>query len=132
MIRLRDVPLRTKLYALVIGYSVLVAGVLVLAGVLLRTYRVNGPVYDEIATYHRLTNDIEPAVLNIGIVYLYLQEVDSLTDPNDVRAAVEKVREFEAKYLESRAYWLSPGKLPDGDIRRGLETTAYTPAADVL
>lgn len=132
MPHLRDVSLRTKLYALVIGYSVLVAGVLVLAGVLLRTYRINGPVYEEIATTARLINDTEPASYNLGIVYLYLQELDSISDPAEIRETVQKVQDFETKYMEKRAYWLAPGRLPDGDIRRALDTGTHPSAAEIL
>ncbi|HEX4612151.1 MAG TPA: methyl-accepting chemotaxis protein [Urbifossiella sp.] len=132
MIRLRDISLRTKLYALVIGYSVLVAGVLVLAGYLLRTYRVSGPVYEEIATNSRLINDSEPAVFNLGIVYLYLQELDSMSDPTEIRETIQKVRDFEAKFLEKRAYWLAPGRIADGDIRRAFDSASQTSTSEIL
>ncbi|MBN9520635.1 methyl-accepting chemotaxis protein [bacterium] len=132
MFRLRDVSLRTKLYALVIGYSVLVAGVLVLVGVIQRTYRVNGPVYEELTTYYRLMNDIEPATYNLGVAYIYLQEIDSTSDPNELRESLQRYREFEKKYLDKRAYWLAPGRLSDGKIRQALDSTTHPPAAEVL
>src|SRR5438105_1430747 len=49
MFRLPDASLRTKLYVPVIGYAVLVAGVLFLANWLIGMYRVHGPVYQQIA-----------------------------------------------------------------------------------
>src|SRR5881392_2583468 len=119
MIRLRDVPLRAKLYALVIGYTVLVAGVLTTAVVLLMTYRVHGPVYEQIDQDKRLLNETDPPVLNLGAAYLMLVELETETDPATVQEDLRKFRDFEARYLDRRAYWMS--KLPDGEIRRLLE-----------
>jgi len=130
MIHLRNVSLRTKLYALVVGYTVLVTGVLILAAVLLRTYRVHGPVYDKIADDWALLNETDPPPLNLGRHYLMLQELDSLTDPVEVRDTIQKYREFEATYHERRAYWL--GRLPDGDIRRGLDGGSHPSAAEIF
>ncbi|HYH69642.1 MAG TPA: methyl-accepting chemotaxis protein [Urbifossiella sp.] len=132
MFRLRDLSLSTKLYALVVGYSVLVTGVLLLAGYLMRTYRVHGPVYDVIADDFRLLHDIEPPLMNVGAAYLMLQEIDSGTNPAEVQDTILKFNDYEAKYAERRAIWLAPGKLPEGEIRRGVEGPIHTPAADMF
>jgi methyl-accepting chemotaxis protein WspA len=133
MFRLRDLSLPTKLYALVIGYSVLVTGVLALAGYLMRTYRVHGPVYEEIATDFKLLNDMDPPLMNVGAAYLMLSEIDSFGgDAGEVRDTTQKFRDYEAKYNERRAYWLAPGRLPEGEIRRGLEGQIHAPAADLF
>src|SRR5437868_6473314 len=128
MIRLRDVPLRAKLYALVIGYTVLVAGGLTHAIVLLMTYRVHGPVYDQIAEDKDLLNDTNPPLLNLGASYLMLQELDSMSDPNDIRETTQKFRDYESEYRRKWAYWQS--RLPAGEIKQLLETTAHPPAAE--
>ena len=130
MIRLRDVSLRTKLYALVIGYTVLVSAVLLLAGYLIRTYRVHGPVYDGIADDMRLLNETNPPPMSLGSAYLMLQELDTLTEPGDIRESVEKFHVFENRYQERRAFWLA--RLPDGEIRRMLDTSAHPPGAELL
>lgn len=132
MIRLRDVPLRTKLYALVIGYTVLVGGVLLLAGLLFRTYKVHGPVYQEIVRGYDLRNEIEPPAMNLGAAYLMLQELDSITDPGEVKENVGKFYGYETRYAERRAFWLAPGVLTDPDIRRALEGPVHTPAAELF
>jgi len=130
MFRLRDVSLKTKLNALVIGYTVLVTGGLATAVYLLMTYRVHGPVYDQIADDMKLQQDTQPAAMNVGAAYLLLQETDSLTDPAEIKESLDRYAQHEAKYLERRAYWLP--KLPDGEIKRLLETTAHPPAAEFL
>ncbi len=101
MFRLRDLSLPTKLYGLVIGYSVLVTGVPALAGYLMRTYRVHGPVYEEIATDFKLLNDMDPPLMNVGAAYLMLSEIDSFGgDAGEVRDTTQKFRDYEAKYNE--------------------------------
>ena len=130
MVRLRDVPLGTKLYALVIGYTVLVTGGLATAVILLNTYRVHGPVYDQIAEDMRLLHDTEPPAMNLGAAYLMLQEIDSLTDPLEIRDTIDKFRSYESRYLERRAYWMA--RLPEGEIRQLLEATTHPPAAEFL
>ncbi|MFO0797427.1 MAG: methyl-accepting chemotaxis protein [Gemmataceae bacterium] len=133
MFRLRDWSLPAKLYALVVGYSVLVTGVLILAGYLMRTYRVHGPVYEELANDYKLLNDLDPPMMNVGAAYLMLSELDSFgSDAAEIRDNTQKFRDYEAKYHDRRAYWLAPGRLPEGEIRRGLEGPVHAAAADVF
>jgi methyl-accepting chemotaxis protein WspA len=129
MIRFHDVPLRAKLYGLVIGYTVLVAGGLATAVYLLMTYRVSGPVYEQIAEDRDLQNDTDPAVMNLGACYLQLQEMEYLTERDEIREVLKRYRDFEAKYQERRLYWT--GRVPDGEIRRQLDV-AHMHALDIL
>jgi methyl-accepting chemotaxis protein WspA len=119
MIRLRDVSLKTKLYALVIGYTVLVTGGLTHAIILLMTYRVHGPVYEQIADDKRLLNDTDPPLMNLGASYLMLQEIDSLSSPAEVQATSEKFRTYEAEFRKRWAYW--EAKPPTPQIKAILE-----------
>ena len=130
MIHLRDISLRTKLFALVIGYTVLVGGVLLLAAFVMKTYRVHGPVYQEIADDYRLLNETDPPTLSLGAAYLMLQELDSMTDPLDIRESIDKFRDYEKRYHERRDYWLK--RLPDGDVRRILDISSHKPASEML
>ena len=79
MIRLRDISLRTKLFALVIGYTVLVGSVLLMAGHVMRVYRVHGPVYEQIAEDYRLINETEPPSMSLGAAWADGAEDVSLT-----------------------------------------------------
>ena len=130
MIRLSNISLRTKLFALVIGYTVLVGTVLLLSGYLMKTYRVHGPVYQQIADDLRLLNEIDPPSLSLGAAYLMLQELDSMTDPDDVKKTKEKFADYETRYNDRRDFWLK--KLPEGDARRILEVTSHRPASEML
>jgi len=128
MIRLRDVSLRTKLFALVIGYTVLVGGVLWLSAYEMNHYRVHGPVYDRIAEDKELLIETAPPPLNLGGSYLALQEIDSANDPGEIRESLSRFRKYESDYFTQRDYWLK--KLPDGEIRRTLEVKMSRNATD--
>jgi methyl-accepting chemotaxis protein WspA len=128
MIRLRDVSLRTKLFALVIGYTVLVGGVLWLSAYEMNHYRVHGPVYDQIAEDKHLLIEIAPPPLNLGAAYLMLQEIDSAADAAEIRESTQRFHKYEADYFAKRDYWLK--RLPEGDIRRTLEVNLSRSSAD--
>lgn len=128
MIRLRDVSLRTKLFALVIGYTVLVGGVLWLSAYEMNHYRVHGPVYNTIAEDKSLLIETAPPPLNLGAAYLMLQEIDSASDPSEIRESTQRFRKYEADYFAKRDYWLK--RLPEGDIRRTLEVNLSRSSAD--
>ena len=130
MIRLRDISLRTKLFALVIGYTVLVGSVLLMAGQVMRVYRVHGPVYEQIAEDYRLINETEPPAMSLGAAYLMLQELDSMTGTEEIAETRKKFAEYEKRYTTQRAIWLK--KLPEGDTRTVIEETSHRPASEVL
>jgi methyl-accepting chemotaxis protein WspA len=130
MFRLRDVPLRTKLNALLIGYTVTVAAVLALSGYMLARYRVGGPVYAELAEHMNLTGEMLPPPLLIGRAYLMLRELENETDPNEVRRMINSFREYEKEYEDRRVYWLSH-KI-DPAAREALEKTAHLPAVEIF
>src|SRR5580693_8455303 len=102
MFRLRDVPLRTKLNALLIGYTVTVAAVMALAGYMLARYRVGGPLYEELSEHKNLINDMIPPPLLIGRAYLMLQELENETDPSEIARITEAYRDYEREYKDRR------------------------------
>jgi len=121
MIRLRDISLRTKLYSLVAGYTVLVGAVLWLSSYEMNRYRVHGPVYNQIAEDKQLLNETEPPSMGMGNSYLMMQELDSLTDPGQINDTIERFRNYEAAYIDSRTFWLN--QLPHGsEIRKIIES----------
>lgn len=121
MIHLRDLSLRTKLYSLVIGYTVLVGAVLWLSSYEMNRYRVHGPIYNQISEDKQLLNETEPPSMGLGNAYLMMQELDSLTDSGQISSTIERYRNYEAAYIDSRTYWLN--QLPQGsEIRKIIET----------
>jgi methyl-accepting chemotaxis protein WspA len=132
MIRLRDISLRTKLYGLVIGYTLVVAAKLTIGLIVLHKYRVSGPVFNQIFTEYGLLNDLDPPILSTGAAYLMLSEIDSSTDPAIQRECVEKFRDYERRYHDRRAYWLAPGRLPEGEVRQGLDGPLHVRAVELF
>ena len=130
MFRLGDVPLRTKLNALLIGYTITVAAVLALAGYMLALYRVGGPIYRELSEHKDLTNEMTPPPLLIGRAYLMLQELENETDQAEIRRIIKSYRDYEREYEERRKYWLS--QTIDPAAREALERTSHQPASEVF
>ena len=130
MISLRDVSLRTKLYGLLIGYTLTVVVGVLLAGFLLERYRVGGTAYQEVIERKNLSDQMTPPPLLIGRVYLMLHEVDSATTDDERRRATTLYREYEAEYDKQRREWL--GKNIDPTARKALEVTAHQPAVEVF
>ncbi len=130
MLRLRDVSLRTKLYGLLIAYTLTVVFGVILAGILLERYRVGGPVYQTVAEQRDLSNDMSPPPLLIGRVYLMLQEMETAGTTEERRQAETRYREYVADYHDKREKWLKKDIHPEA--RRALETTAHQPAMEVF
>ena len=134
MFRLRDVSLRTKLYALLIGYTLTIVIGMILAGMLLERYRVGGTAYAEVVKRRNLRDDMSPPPLLIGRVYLRLQEVETAATEDERRRAISEYNRDEALYLNARQTWLTAmEKEPiDKAAKAALESTAHTPAMEVF
>ncbi|MFO0928239.1 MAG: methyl-accepting chemotaxis protein [Gemmataceae bacterium] len=123
--QLSNISVRGRLYGLVVFSTVGAALLLGLAGYLLATYRVSGPVYHAIMMTKTSQAEIEPSILVVTLPYITLQEMESAT-ADDVRTLVARYREEEKFYHERRSYWLK--RLPEGDYRELLENDLNTSA----
>ncbi len=130
MLHLRDIPLRVKLNALLVGYTATVLLALGLTGFLLERYRVGGPVYQDVAKRKDLINDMSPPPLLIGRVYLMLQEIETAQTDDERRRATALYREYEAEYHKKREEWLR--ETIDPAARKALEVTGHQPALEVF
>ncbi|MCE9562055.1 MAG: methyl-accepting chemotaxis protein [Planctomycetes bacterium] len=130
MIRLRDISLRTKLNSLLLGYTITVASVMGMTGYLLSNYRVGGVLYREIGEQKEMLNEMSPPILMIRTEYIALQELESASDPNDIKRLVGAFHAAEADYLKRREHWLA--RPLDPTIRRVVETTAHQPAMEIF
>ena len=66
MLRLRDLTIRTRLYALVIISIAALAAILCLSAYVLYWYRVDGPVHQELQLIRQLQTEMEPSILATG------------------------------------------------------------------
>lgn len=129
MTRLRDLSVRTKLYGLLIGYTVVVAVVLVVLGFVQLKYRINGEVYNDLARQKQLNAEMTPAVLMIGPQYLVLHEMLETTDEAEMNRLKALYRAQQDEYRQRRDYWLRRPEL-SGPVRDAIERTAHDPAAE--
>src|SRR5580658_380399 len=130
MFRLRDVPLRTKLNALLIGYTITVAAVMALAGYVLARYRVGGPIYQELNDHKNLTNEMTPPPLLIGRAYLMLSELENEKDPDVIRKMTADYNKYVKEYEDRRTFWLAH-KI-DPATKLALEQTSHDLALEVF
>lgn len=130
MLRLRDVSLRVKLNALLLGYTVTVLLALGLTGYLLDRYRVGGPAYRQLAQHKELVNELTPPPLLIGRVFLVLHEIENAQTDEERRRATALYREYEAEYHQKREEWLR--ETIDPAARKALEATGHQPALEVF
>jgi len=130
MFRLRDITLRTKLNGLLLGYTITVAAVMALTGYLLAKYRVGGDVYHDITLHRELVNQTSAPILLIRGIYLDLQEMETASDPEELRKLIGVYRDHEAEYLKTREIWLN--RPLDPAVRRVLESTGYQPVAEIF
>src|SRR5215510_1369232 len=130
MTLLRDVSLRTKLYTLMAGYTLIVIAVLVFAGYLLDRHRVGGQVYQELSDQKDLVNELTPPPLLIGRVFLMLQEIETATTDAERQRIENQYRLYADDYRNTHRKWL--GKTLDPTVRRALETTIHQPALNVF
>ncbi|MBY0461200.1 MAG: HAMP domain-containing protein, partial [Gemmataceae bacterium] len=129
MIHFRDVSLRTKLYTLLIAYTVTMASILVLRAFVLQEFSIGGSAHRQLDQQKDVINDMVPPPLLVGRPFLTLHEIEIAADPAEVRRLTAVFKEYEAAYKERRDYWLA--RLPrDNPARQALETTAHQSAVE--
>ena len=129
MIRLRDVSLRTKLYTLLVAYTVTMAAIMGIRGYLLGQYSVGGPIYKDLDQRKDLVIDMAPPPLLIGRPFLMLQEIENSTDPAELRRLTALFKEHEATYHQRREFWLAMLSRDD-PARQTIEVAAHQPAVE--
>lgn len=105
MTRLRDITIRTRLYALVIISTVGLAAVLCLSALVLHWYRVEGPVHKELQLMQGLLTEMEPSILALWRPHLLVQGLPATADPAEISRQLAEVAGMERVYHERYEYW---------------------------
>src|SRR5262245_13559754 len=126
--RLSDVSVQGRLYTLLIASTVGVVAILVLAAYVMLTYRINGPIYEEISAYQRVESAIQPPVMYE--VYITLQEMETQSAADEIRESKARFEKLVAEYEKSRAAWLRV--LPSGSDARRHEAERHAHAARLI
>jgi methyl-accepting chemotaxis protein WspA len=113
--RIRDSSIRSRLYALLVGSMLGVVAVLALGIYLLATYRINGPIYHDLDRYKTVQGAIQPPIMYE--VYIALQELETLKQPEEIREMKARVERLAAAYEQARAEWMRVLPL-NGEMRR--------------
>ena len=118
MIRLSDYRIQTRLYALLIFSCVGLGGVLALAVYQMYQYRVSGPVYQKIELYNNFGLEISPPTLSAGQAYLVMQELETESNPDEIRRLKDRLADLESLFEKRHAEFAA--KLPEGELKRQL------------
>ncbi len=118
MIRLSDYRIQTRLYALLIFSCVGLGAVLALAVYQMYQYRVSGPVYQKIELYNDFGLEISPPTLSAGQAYLVMQELETETNPDEIRRLKDRFSDLESLFEKRHAEFAV--KLPEGESKRQL------------
>ena len=118
MLRLSDYRIQTRLYALILFSCVGLGGVLALAIFEMQQYRVSGPVYQKIELYNSFGLEISPPTLSAGQGYLVMQELETETDPVEIRRLKDRLSDLESLFEKRHAEFAV--KLPEGELKRQL------------
>ena len=130
MFRLRDVSLRTKLYALLIGYTLTIVIGMAMAGYLLERYRIGGSEYKEVVERKNLADEMTPPPLLIGRVYLMLHQIETAKSDDERREFTANYRTFKSEYFQKRDEWLA--RDIDPAARQALRESGHIPAEELL
>ncbi len=118
MMRLRDITIRTRLRALVTISTIGLAAVLCLSAVVLHTYRVEGPVHQELQELRQLLTDMEPSVLALWRPHLVVKGLAATTDPAEISRQLDELADMERVYRDRYEYWKDA--LSDPAIRKAV------------
>lgn len=130
MPQFRDISIKTKLYGLVFFTTFGLAAVLSLAGWLLATFRVNGPVYEHLMLRKDATLKFQPNSLFLVEPYLAIYEMAATEDPAESRQLMEQFRKKEALYYETKDRMNQ--QLYDGPVKQSLNRDIYPTAEELL
>jgi methyl-accepting chemotaxis protein WspA len=126
--RLDNTTIRLRLHALLVTGTVTVAAILALGVYLLMSYRINGPVYEEIQRLRDVESAIQPPVMYE--VYILLREMRSLTRQDEIREGKARFDRLVIQYGEARDTWLS-SLPPEGEASRA-EGDRHKAAAEII
>ncbi|MGA2059091.1 MAG: methyl-accepting chemotaxis protein [Thermoguttaceae bacterium] len=126
MLRLRDLTIRTRLYALVIISIAALATILCLSAYVLYWYRVDGPVHQELQLIRQLQTEMEPSVLALARPHLVVQGVLSHVDADALNSQLSELDDMENVYRERHEYWKKT--LADPAIKKAVTEDCYRPA----
>src|SRR5262245_60905559 len=126
MFRSAATSIRLKLY-LLIPATVLAVGTAVGLGFYVHArYAIGGPVDEQLSVQKEFLSEVQPSIILLTQPVITLQEMESATNPTEIGQLVDRFREQEASYRNSRDRWLR--ELPPGEVRRLVEVDAHRPA----
>src|SRR5262245_22287878 len=127
MLRLHDMSIKAKLLALVALGTLGLLVVLGLAGRMLATFQINGPLYERIIKRREVEAEVKPSTFDVMAPYLMLHELAAAADAQESNRLLGEYRALEKEYQDRKAFWRR--ELFEGPTKQALEHDVF-PAAD--
>lgn len=128
MFRWQHVSVRARLFALVGISFVALATILGLASYVLFTYRIGGPVAERLVIIRDFRTNVSPATLYVRGAYVWCQEMETESNPDEIRRLTTRFRDAEATFL--RDYNTHFARLPDGEMKQVFASELYPVTID--
>jgi methyl-accepting chemotaxis protein WspA len=123
-----DRSIKARLYGLVGVSTVGLAAILGLSVYLLYKYSIKGPVYESAVVYKEFDTELSPPAMFLGPPFIALLQLQSETNPDEVRRLTASYHQREDLHNRRYAHWMR--RLPDGELKRTLEAGVHAPAAE--
>ncbi len=134
MLRLNNIPIRTKLYVMVAISAAGLAAVLALSVWVLHTYRVGGTVYNRLIIRKSALSDVDPATFLVAEPYFLLYQLKEAAlketpEPAEIARLAERYEKARAACQERKAHW--DAVLFDGPVKTSFREKLY-PSVDAF
>lgn len=124
--KLIQLTMKFKLYGITLACALGLMLVLALGLWCLMTFRVNGPVYQEIEMNQNVVADVLPPPMFIIEAYLIIQEADATKSTTRLKKLQNRFITLEADYHGRYQHWKN--SLPENEINKSLLQDSYVPA----
>ncbi len=123
MSRYSDMTIRTKLNGLLLVGTLGLAAVFGLSLWVLHKYRVDGPLYEQLALRMAILSDLQPAVFDLAEPYGLLYVLNAMTDASEVEMLKGRFSYHAEMFRQREAYWTKA--LADSDIKNFLTSQVF-------
>lgn len=128
--RLTDISMRIRLIMMVAGAVITTAIIVGMGSYLLAEYRISGPRDLPIRNLRSVRTEIAPPTLYLSEAYLVVQELETASEPSDIKMKMEQVNEHFRNYDLSRADTIE--RLGDATLKRKLEAEVDPSAREFI
>lgn len=119
--------IRTRLYGMIFVSAVALTLLMALAGYLLHTYGINGPLYERLVTRRQALLELAPSTLYIVDPYFRAADLANFDSRTPLEQRIAAFDQSVLAYRDRKSYWTEA--LFEGPVKNGL-ANSVAPTAD--